>query len=341
LGEALFAIGVDLGGQSVKLALVDRAGRILTRDRQPVDAEAPAEVIQHRTVEAIRAMQLQAGQRGCNVSAVGMVLPGYMDRARTRLLHAANLPTLGGTDFLQAIRETLELPVVFDSDANAAAFGEYHFGTGRGVERLIVTTVGTGVGAGVVIAGRVLRIWNHIAGSLGHLVVDPHGVRCACGGRGCLETRASGRALERRACEVAETRPDGALARLQAETGRLTGIEVGQALRDGDPEAAEVVHEVGWWLGVGIASWSVIYRPDRVLIGGGIAGLGAPLLEAIRQGVADVGQPDATARLEIDLAGLGPDAGVIGAAAMAMLPVEATDDCMSTSRERASNPNEQ
>jgi glucokinase len=318
LSQSSFAIGVDLGGQSAKLGLVDTAGRLLAAHRQTVDANAPKATIQHQLVRAIKAIHRQAEHAGHAASAVGIALPGYMDHARKRLLHAANLPTLGGTDFLQSVRQAVALPVTFDSDANAAAFGEYRFGAGQGVARLIVTTIGTGVGAGVVIDGRLLRIWRHIAGSLGHVIVNPNGPRCACGARGCVEALASGGALERRAREMAETRPNSILARLWTETGRLTGVEVGRALAEGDANAADLVREIGWWLGVAIASWSVIYRPQRVLVGGGIACLGTPLIEAARKGIHAVGQPDATAELDINTAALGPDAGIIGAAALAM-----------------------
>jgi glucokinase len=312
------AIGVDLGGQSVKLGLVDQAGVILLRGQAAIDSTRPVEEVSELLIEQIEQLLVQSRRKGLAPSAVGVVMPGYMDVGRTRLIFAANLPTLNGTDFLARIKAGVDLPVAFDADCNAAAFGEYHFGAGRGVERLIVVTVGTGIGGAVMIQGRILRLWNHISGSLGHVTVDARGPKCRCGGHGCVEAHASGPVLERLAAEGAAAEPESKLARLAAASGKLTGLEIRQALDEGDPVALRAVNECGWWLGAGVAAWSVIYAPQKVLFGGGILGLGEPLLEAIRTGLREVGQPHTTGKIEIGAAALGNDAGVIGAAAMVM-----------------------
>lgn len=326
--DRVWAIGVDLGGQSVKLALVDETGRIGPRRQAPLDAGQAVEHITALIVQEINTLSEDARRAGLEPVGVGMVMPGYMDAARSKLVFAANLPTLNGTDFLGTIRRSLDLPVVFDADSNAAAYGEYRFGAGQDVDRLIVVAIGTGIGAGVILGGRILRIWNHIAGSLGHVIVDANGPACRCGGRGCVEAHASGPVFERRAAELADAEPSSRLAALRAASGRLTGVELGQALREGDTAAAKVVQDCGWWLGAGVASWSVIYHPDKVLIGGGIGALGAPLLAAIREGLAEVGQPKATQHVAIGAAALGADAGVVGAAALAMAETE-TNSAMS------------
>lgn len=317
------SIGVDLGGQSVKLAGVDVGGRIRVRRQTPIDASRPAEELAGLIVAEIEAIRAEALAAGLTPTAAGVVMPGYMDRERSRLIVAANLPTLGGTDFLGMIRRGSRLPVTFDADSNAAAVAEYRFGAGRGVERLIVVAVGTGIGGSVVLDGQIPRIFNHIAGSLGHVIVDARGPRCACGAQGCVEARASGRALERLAAELADAEPGSRLAALRAERGRLTGVEIGEALAEGDAAAARVVRECGWWLGAGIAAWTPIYAPQKVLVGGGIIGLGEPYLEAVRAGLHEVGMPHLTRDMVVDAAALGPDAGVIGAAAIGMAAVEA------------------
>ncbi len=311
------AIGVDLGGQSVKLAVVDDSGRIVVRRQAPIDASRSEPEIRSLILDEIAAIRREGRAVGFAPAAVGMVMPGYLDRERSRVLFAANLPTLNGTEFLGAVRTGLDLPAAFDADSNAAAYAEYRFGAGRGVDRLIVAVVGTGIGAGVIIEGQVLRIWSHIAGSLGHVIVDAGGPRCACGGTGCVEALASGPALERRAAEAARRHPQSRLAALAGQSGRLTGIEVGRALGENDPVALEIVRETGRWLGVGIASWCVVFRPTKVLIGGGVAAVGEPFLAAARETVAAIGQPSATRDVEIAPATLGPDAGTIGAAALA------------------------
>lgn len=331
------AIGVDLGGQSVKLAVVDDSGAVLLRRQAAVDASRLEPEIRGLIMHEIAAIRAEAASARLAPDHVGLVMPGYLDRERTRVLFAANLPTLNDTDFLSSIHASLDLPVSFDADSNAAAFAEYRFGAGRGVDRLIVAAIGTGIGAGVIIDGQVLRIWNHIAGSLGHVIIDARGPKCACGATGCVEALASGPALERRATEAADRNPKSKLAamiKLSCGTGfqpggaegltpgaqqstRITGVQIAQALHENDAAAAEAVRETGWWLGAAIAAWCVIFRPSKVIIGGGIAAIGEPLLVAARQALAQVGQPSATKDVEIAAAALGPDAGVIGAAALA------------------------
>lgn len=341
------AIGVDLGGQSVKLAVVDDAGAILLRRQAGVDASRPEPEIRSLILNEIAAIHAEAASAKLDPARVGMVMPGYLDRDRTRVLFAANLPTLNDTDFLGSIRASLDLAVAFDADSNAAALAEYRFGAGRGVDRLIVAAIGTGIGAGVIIDGQILRIWNHIAGSLGHVIIDPRGPKCACGATGCIEALASGPALERRAAETANSNPKSKLAALlkppcgtgfqpvgfqvpaggSGQAARLTGIDIAQALHENDPAAVEAVRETGWWLGAGIAAWCVIFRPSKVLIGGGIAAIGESLLVAAREALAQVGQPSATRNVEIAAAALGPDAGVIGAAALAGQSGSAVQSC--------------
>jgi glucokinase len=312
------AIGVDLGGQSVKLALVDDTGVVLSKRQEPVDVARPAGEICRLMLDQIRAVRADGQARSHRPVAVGIIMPGYMDRERTRLIYAANLPTLSGSTLLADLRGGLDLPVSFDADSNGAAFGEYYFGAGRGVDRLTVVAIGTGIGASALTDGQIVRVRHHISGSLGHIVVDPRGQRCACGGKGCVETVASGKALERLALQTAQAEPNSGLGKLLAERGKLTGKEVAEALTDGDPAAARVVRECGWWLGVALASWSVVYAPRKVLIGGGIAMLGTPLLAAIHEGLQEVGQPTLVRDTTVEAASLGPDAGVIGAAGMAL-----------------------
>lgn len=312
------ALGVDLGGQSVKLAIVDSEGGLHQKRQVAIDASRDARTLTRQIIEEIQTSLANAAAARLGPRAVGMVMPGYMDRQRSRLTFSANLRSLSGSNLLQDLRDAIPLPMAFDADSNAAALAESRFGVGRGVGRLIVAVIGTGIGAGVVIDGKILRIREHIAGSLGHVIVNATGPRCRCGGRGCVEAYASGPALERRASEVADAEPGSTLALLREQAGRLSGVEIAAALSQGDAAAARVVAECGWWLGVAVASWAVIYAPDRVVIGGGIAGLGEPLVEAVRRGMKETGQPAMVERIEISLAALGADAGIVGAACVAM-----------------------
>ena len=312
-------LGVDIGGQSVKLALVDGSGQILLRSQLAIHRDdSPVELIPGLCDQV--AGLLSPGGHG--VAGVGIVMPGYMDKERTRLLFAANLPGLNGTSFLADLRgqlgKALGLRVVYDADSNAAAYGEYRLGSGQGCRRLIVAAIGTGLGAGVIIDGQVLRVREHIAGSLGHVIVQAGGTKCPCGARGCVEALSAGPAIERLAREAAERDGESRLAELGRQRGRLSCVEVSEAAAAGDQAAEQIIAQAGWWLGAGVASWAAIYAPEKVLFAGGVAGLGAPLLNAARQGMSETGQPRLVSGIELGLATLGADAGMIGAAMLAM-----------------------
>lgn len=312
-------LGVDIGGQSVKLALVDGRGQILARAQMPIHREiTPGELIPG-LCESAGGL---AGQGRGEVADVGVVMPGYMDKDRTRLIFAANLPALSGTSFLadlsMQLRRDLGVRVVYDADCNAAAYAEYCQGAGQGCRRLIVAAIGTGVGAGVIIDGQVLRVREHIAGSLGHVIVQAGGAKCPCGASGCVEALSAGPAIERAARQAAEREPRSRLAELGKQRGRMACVEVSEAAAAGDPAAAEIIAQAGWWLGAGVASWAVIYAPEKVLFAGGVAGLGEPLLAAARRGMSETGQPRLVGGIELGLATLGADAGAIGAAMLAM-----------------------
>ncbi len=309
-------IGVDLGGQSVKLAIVDSQGSIRLRRQSPIDANADVGSVVPQILSEINALLADGRADDLEPRAIGMVMPGYMDPDRTQLVLAANLPKLSGNNFLADLKAASPLPIEFDADCNAAAMAEYRFGAGKGVDRLIVVAVGTGVGGGVIINGKILRIRQHIAGSLGHVIVDATGPKCKCGARGCVEFHASGPVLDRLASHLADANPDSVLAKLRSDRGRLTGVEIAAAIGQNDPFAAEAVAECGWWLGAGAASWSVIYSPQLILVAGGIACLGEPLLAAVRRGFEETAQPALVPKVRIGLAGLQADAGAIGAAAL-------------------------
>ncbi len=313
-------IGVDLGGQSLRLAVVDDRGAIQLRASSPIQRDWPAQRLTDHIVEQINGFLALTRDVGWSPATIGLGMPGYLDAARSKLLYITNLPALNGTAFVSEVKQRVALPMSFDADSNAAAMAEYRFGAGVGVDRLIVAAIGTGIGAGVVIEGRVLRIFNHIAGSLGHVIVNARGPRCPCGARGCVEALASGRAIEAAAEQAATLHPKSKLAELRSRFGPLTGVQITEALDAGDAAAGGVVRESGWWLGAGIASWAAIYGPHKVLIGGGMAALGEPLFNAVRTGLAEVGQPHLVESIIVDRASLGPDAGLIGAAALAQAP---------------------
>jgi glucokinase len=307
-------IGVDIGGTKVAAGLVDEQGGIVASARRDTPSHDPAK-IEMLIADVVR--ELQATH---DVEAVGIGAAGFVDAARSTVVFA---PNLAWRD--EPLRGNLEkrcgLPVVVENDANAAAWAEARFGAGRGQQYLVVLTVGTGLGGGLVIGGELYRGRLGIAAEFGHVTVEPGGRRCGCGGRGCWERYASGRALILEAQELATVSPAIA-GRLRELAGgqpeAITGLDVTRAAQDGDEAALEAFRVIGTWLGQGMAALSAILDPGMFVLGGGVSAAGELLREPAERSL----QERITARAyrevpSVRLAELGPEAGIVGAADLA------------------------
>jgi glucokinase len=308
------AIGIDAGGTKVEALLVElgEEARVLDRIRE----ETPAEDGDAAVATMIRLAGTLAG-RG-PVRAVGVGAAGLVDRSG-RLLFAPNV-AWRDRDLGAEFGSAFHLPTVVENDANVAAWGEFRYGAGRGCDHLLMITVGTGIGGGLVAGGRLYRGAHGIAGEIGHFVVEPGGPLCGCGNQGCWETVASGRAIERLGRSAAQDHPEGHLSALAGgHPGAVTGPMVTQAARDGDPISRRVLAQVGRRLGEGIAGLVNVVDPDVVVVGGGGAGAGELLLEPARAAYRDeVEAYEERPDVPIVPAQLGSEAGPIGAAALAL-----------------------
>jgi glucokinase len=304
-------VGVDVGGTKIAAGVVDESGAVLeeARRRSPATDKDAME-------EAIAAAVAALAER-YEVDAVGIGAAGFVDAGRSTVLIA---PNLAWRD--EPLKADLErrtgLPVVVENDANAAAWGEFQYGAGHDVDDLLLVTVGTGVGGGLVLDGGLYRGAFGIAAEIGHMRVVPDGRECGCGRRGCWEQYASGTALTRSVHEDAHggsTKAEALLELAGGDADDITGQMVTQAARDGDPYAQEKVDELGRWLGEGIATLAAILDPATVALGGGVADAGdlllTPVLEAFR---ATLTGREHRPELEIRKAQLGNKAGLIGAA---------------------------
>lgn len=252
------------------------------------------------------------------VSAVGFGIPCLIDQRTGQAVIAVNLP-LKDILFGEAMAERLGLPVFVDNDANLAVLAEHRGGSAAGATDVVMLTVGTGIGGGLIIAGELYRGAVGTGGELGHTVIDMNGPRCQgnCPNRGCLEAMASGTALAREARRIARERPDSGLARALADGLELVGPLVTELAYDGDGAAVEVLGLIGTRLGVGISSLVNIFNPQLVVIGGGVMAAGDFLLEPARAEVAARALPPSRHEVRIVTAEFGVEAGMIGAAAMA------------------------
>ncbi|MCL9762350.1 ROK family glucokinase [Frankia sp. AiPa1] len=309
-------MGVDVGGTKVAAGVVDGAGTILAAVRRPTPGHSSEEVAD--TIAAVVA-ELSAE---FDVRAVGIGAAGWIDADRSRVIFAPNL-AWRDEPLRDRVSDRVGLPVVVENDANATAWAEYRFGAGRGRSDLICLTVGTGIGSGFVLGGELFRGAFGIGAETGHMRLVSGGHLCGCGNHGCWEQYASGRALVRLARQVVADDPSAATAMLDAcggDSDRLTGPDVTEAARKGDPAALHCLTEVGHWLGEGMASLAAVLDPDRFVIGGGVSDAGDLLLGPARARFARV-LPGRGHRpmAEVVAAELGGQAGLVGAADLARI----------------------
>lgn len=308
------AIGVDIGGTKVAAGVVDSDGNVLARARRRTPSNDPEHIVDV-VVEIVRQLRTEH-----DAGPVGIGAAGYIDAERSHVQFAPNLPGWRNTPLREQVSDRLGSDVVVENDANAAAWGEYRFGAGEHEPDLVCLTVGTGIGGGIVIDGRLYRGQFGAAGEPGHMRVVPGGRACGCGNLGCWEQYASGSALVRAAREVAHHRKDDArrLLSLAGSVDNIDGPTVTMAANDGDPAAIDCFDEVGRWLGQGMADLAAILDPGRFVVGGGVADAGELLLRPARETYGNsLSGRGYRAVAEIVAARLGSDAGLIGAADLA------------------------
>lgn len=311
-GEFVFA--ADLGGTHLRVATVDRCGTIYCRQMQPTpQAEKPNEIV-HALIDAVNLCERSIGEKGGAISAVSIVVPGTVNVAEGVVVKAPNVPSLDGFRLTAALESELDWPVILENDANAAAIGEMWQGAGRGYRTIICVTLGTGVGGGIILDGKLWRGADGSAGEIGHIGVDPFaGVACTCGSRGCLEVYASATAIVRMTREARPRYPNSILH----NTEDLTSAKIYQAGKAGDELAIEVFRRMGVYLGIGLASLINVLNPEIVVIGGGLSN-GWELFEKhMHQQVIERAFPIPARRVKIVRAQCGDDAGLLGAAKLA------------------------
>jgi glucokinase len=307
-------IGVDVGGTKVAAGIVDEQGKIIEKLRRSTPAARPDD-----TADVIVGVVSELLSR-YEVTAVGIGAAGFVDETRSTVLFAPNL-AWRDEPVKKRVEDRIGRTVIVENDANAAAWAETKLGAARGQQHVVLITVGTGIGAGVVLDGRLYRGRWGSAGEPGHYRVVPDGRLCGCGNRGCWEQYASGNALVAEARDLARRAPGGAVRLLQLGGGTPDGINgpaVTQAAREGDAGALSCFDIVGSWMGHGLADIAAILDPGCFVIGGGVSEAGELLLRPARAAYEN-GLTGRSHRqfADLRLAELGPDAGLIGAADLA------------------------
>jgi glucokinase len=308
-------VGVDLGGTKCLGVVADRSGTVRDELRVPTPRGKEATLAVLGDVAA----ELMARH---GIGGVGVGVPGLVDGAGV-LRYAPNLPGVDELPVAAPLAERLGVPVVVENDASCAGWGEREAGAGRGRDHVLLVTLGTGIGGGIVLGGRLYRGHHGFAGEIGHMVVDPHGPPCPCGQRGCWERFASGSGLGRLAREAAV---GGRASRIVALAGgdpeHVKGEHVTAAAAEGDAEAAAVMAEYGWWVALGLANLANAFDPELFVLGGGLVEAGDVLLAPVRAAFGQLLE-GAEHRPPVGIvpAELGEHAGAIGAALLARAAV--------------------
>ena len=302
-------IGIDVGGTNLRAGVTDGQGHLLSRVSVPVGTEKSPEILIHRLAELAKKAAEEAGIPEEEIQSVGVGIPGAV--AEGNILYTCNLP-LRNVPFERVFRAYFDRPVYLENDANCAAAGEWLYGAGRGTENFVMITLGTGLGGGFILNGK-LYAGGGMAGEIGHMVIRQDGAACGCGRRGCWEAYASATGLTRQTRQAALAHPESLLAQVEEITGR-TAFDAAQ---QGDATAAEVVARYAVYVAAGLTDFVNILAPEMILLGGGISRQGEALLAPIREYVAThcFGQRE-VAIPTIAAAKLGNEAGIIGAAAL-------------------------
>jgi glucokinase len=292
-----YSLGIDIGGTSIKVGVVDENHALVYKDSFPTRSNDGSEAIMGDIKAKCRELVKQF-----NIVNVGVGCPGDKDNANVSILAAGNLP-FHNVPVVSELKEIFDCEVYLDNDANCALIAEWLVGSGKGCKDMVILTIGTGIGGGCIVNGTILRGVNNDAGELGHFVIDPTGPECPCGQKGCFELFASATALINATKKAAEENPGSVLASLAADG--VNGATAFEAYRKGCSVAEKVLEEYGKRLATGINGLHYIFTPELISLEGGVTKEGETLLQFVR--------PFLLFPAEVKISSLGGDAGIIGA----------------------------
>jgi len=319
--QELPVLAIDIGGTKIIAAIISSKGKIVAKEYHPTLAGEGVQAIIGWLFLAIDNLLKKNNIDPSQLHSISIAAAGAIDFDRGVVTSSPNLPGWHNVPLRDIVSRKYKVNTFLINDANAAALGEHEFGAGRGVNNLILLTVGTGIGGGIIINGRLYSGPSGSAGEIGHMTIDVNGPRCSCGNIGCLEMLASGTAIAREAIRRISQGEDSSLTHLvKGKIENITAEKVEAAARGGDSLASEVISQAATYLGVGMVNLVNIFNPEMIIVGGGVAKMGELLLEPARQVVKGRAFPLLAQAVRIVSAQLGEDAGVLGAAAFAYKP---------------------
>ena len=302
-------IGIDIGGTKISAGVVDSSGNIIDSSKCSTPAEGGKELISS-VVNLVKELNKKHEIRGIGISIAALISSDY-----GTIVGAPNIANLSKLNFVNEIKEEFKLPIIVENDANAAIWAEFKFGNAKGLNPVMFFIIGTGVGGGLVIDGKLFKGANGIGAEFGHMCVVPNGLLCGCGSKGCIEQYASGGALIRYANESLLANPDKSEEVLSFGEGKLSGTALTKAAKAGNELALAAFSKQADWLGLACASYSLIIDPQAIIIGGGVVDAGELFLAPVRAAMRKY-MPFAESHVppKIIAAKFGNDAGLIGAA---------------------------
>ena len=316
--QGLPVLAIDLGGTKIIAAIISNQGRVITREYYLTLAEEGPQLVIKRTLSAIDRLLSSRGIDSSQLNSISIAAAGAIDFGKGLVTLSPNLPGWYDIPLRDLIKEKYRVNTFLINDASAAALGEHRFGAGKGVNNLILLTLGTGIGGGIIINGKLYSGPCGSAGEIGHMTIDVNGPRCSCGNIGCLEMLASGTAVAREAIKRIRQGERSSLTEIvEGKIESITAEKVEVAAQGGDSLALEVILKAANYLGVGMVNLVNIFNPEMIIVGGGMAKMGDLLLDPARQVVRERAFQLPAQAVRIVPAQLGDDAGVLGAAVFA------------------------
>ena len=316
--SGLPVLAIDLGGTKIFTAIISDKGQAIAVERCTTMASEGTRSVIDRLLSAAGQILDLNNIEPSQLDSIAVAAAGAIDSDRGVVTLSPNLPGWSDIPLADIIHDKYRVDTFLLNDASAAALGEHRLGVGRGTDNLILLTLGTGIGGGIIINGELYSGSNGSAGEIGHMTIDVNGPRCACGCTGCLEVFASGTAMERDTISrISHGERSSLVEAVEGKIEDITAEKIGVAAQDGDSLALDVIHRAATYLGAGMVNLVNIFNPDMIVVGGGVSGLGDLLLEPARQVVKERAFPIAVQTARIVTAQLGEEAGVYGAAIFA------------------------
>ncbi|MCF6150148.1 MAG: ROK family protein [Candidatus Kuenenia sp.] len=313
-----YLIGIDLGGTNLKAGIVDRGGRILHRFSIKTNADAESLVISQQICELIAEIIKNARIEKSGIIGIGLGSPGLIDKQGETILFSPNLSKWRDIPIKRIIAEKFDLPCVLENDANAAAWGEKWAGAGKNANSLVMLTLGTGIGGGIILDNKLWRGMNNVAGEIGHMSIQTDGPQCNCGNYGCIEVYASATGMVKRFRKLLES----GKASLLKKDDEITAKRINEAAVQGDEAAQSIIEETGYYLGIAIVNIIHILNPEVIVLAGGMIGSGELLMNPMKRTIEKRVLKASYKDTKIVFSQLGTDAGIIGAAGCLLKELE-------------------